>query len=638
MSGENNSASKIIRNRNVNIAVLLRTFPFAFLRLLLGWLCFFAITRLIFIVYNTDELTGVPFFEIIQSFFEALYVDISMACYFTAIPFLGYVAFSITGKQFFLSFNKWFSRLLLFIVSAITITELPLYDEWSHKLTYKALWFLKQPEEVFNTASVFQLIGGLIGIVLLTAAGWLLFNKIVPKAILPKRVRWLTAIIFFLIGTPLVAIGIRGGLQPIPVQVSDAYFSHHNFLNEAAANSTFHLLSNVMQNLEAYKPYTFYSRETVDSIITELHSVEKDTTISFLKTDRPNIVLVVFEGWSADVIESLGGYKGIAPHFSELVRNGISFDSCYASGNLSDQGIGAVFSAFPAQPKTSIVTIPGKYGKLPCINYEFRKAGYHTSFMFGGQLNYGNIRSYMYHNNFDRIIEGDDFPTDIFQGRLGVHDAELYTREIEELKKTQQPFFASMFTLSTHAPYDFKMKEVLHWGNESKDYINAVYYADSVLNNFMNQAKTQSWYSNTLFVFVSDHHHNTPKNYSYYSPQYRRIPLVFYGDVIKPEFRGYLSNQICSQLDLASTLMHQLKMNSAPFYWSKNLFNPYSKQFAFFTFDEGFGWKRPEGQFVWYVKENRFESEQYSSPEAKAKLFREGKAYLQRVSEDFWNR
>ena len=638
MSGSNNSAGKSIKNKKIATRLLFRTFPFAFIRLLFAWLCFFAITRLIFIVYNTDELTGIPFFEIAQSFFEALYVDLSMTCYLAGVPFLGYFAFSITGKQCFLFFNKWFSRLLILIVSVITITELPLYDEWSHKLTYKALWFLREPKEVFSTASVAQLIGGLFGIIILTAAGWWLFNKIVPPAILPRRFRLLTAALFFIAGTPLIITGIRGGWQPIPVQVSDAYFSHHNFLNEASANSTFQLMSNVLQNLEAYKPYAFYPKEIVDGVLAELHSVEKDTTISFLKTERPNVVLVVFEGWSADVVESLGGYNGVSPHFSQLVRNGISFDSCYASGNLSDQGIGAVFSAFPAQPKTSIITIPGKYGKLPCINTEFRKAGYYTSFMFGGQLNYGNIRSYMYYNNFDRIIEGKDFPSDIYHGRLGVHDDGLYSRQLDELKKTKQPFFASLFTLSTHAPYDFKMKEMLHWGAESKDYINAVYYADSVLNNFMIEAKKQPWYSNTLFVFVSDHHHNTPRNYSYYDPAYRRIPLVFYGDVIKPEFRGYQSKQICSQLDLASTLMHQLNMNAASFSWSKNLFNPYTKEFAFFSFDEGLGWKRPEGQFVWYVKDNRLQFEKYQEPLQKKRLLMEGKIYLQRISEDFWKR
>jgi phosphoglycerol transferase MdoB-like AlkP superfamily enzyme len=614
-----------------------RSYPLLFFRQYLFWLLFFAITRTVFLIYNHEELSGIGWPELIQTYFEAVYVDISMACYLLAIPFICFAAFGFSDKRIALIINRRVTSFLIMLVSSITLAELPIYDEWGHKLTYKALWFLKQPAEVLHTASYTQLISGSIGILVLSVVGIRLLIFMVPYPELGVKTSKTAALLFFLLTPVLLFTGLRGGYRPIPIQVSDAYFSHHNILNTASVNSTFHLLSNVLQNLEAHKPYTFMSPKKATKLLEELYEVKKDTTIQFLTTNRPNVILVVFEGWAADVVEGLGGYSGIAPHFSRLISNGISFDSCYASGNLSDQGMGAVFSAFPAQPKSSIVTQPTKYIHLPCINTSFKNAGYTSSFMFGGQLNYGNIRSYMYYNGFDRITEGKDFESSIYQGRLGVHDGDLLARQFEDLKKEKQPFFSALFTLSTHGPFDFLGNHyALKWGDKEREYINSVHYADSCLNQFMKRARAQPWYENTLFVFISDHHHNTPKGYSYFEPAYRRIPLVFFGDVIKPEFHGYKSTKICSQLDLASTLLHQLKMDAGAFSWSRNLFNPYSKEFAFYTFDEGFGWIRPEGRLVWHVRENRYEFERYANLSQKPRLFLEGKAYLQRISEDFW--
>lgn len=598
------------------------------------WLCFFALTRLIFLLYNREELHGIPLSETSKAFTRALYVDLSMAAYFMLVPLI-LTGISAFYPKTWLSFlNNGFQKSLIVLVSLITIAELPIYDEWGHKLTYKALWFLQHPAEVYHTASLKQFWGGLLATGIIAFAGFRMFRLFTSnntdQSLLKPQVKLFSLIIWL----AFTLTAIRGGYKPIPIQISDAYYSRHNILNAASANSSFHLISNVLQNLEAKKPYRFMDSAKAANLINQLYKTEKDTTVLFLSAEKPNVILIVLEGWAADVVSSMGGLEGIAPHFSRMASMGISFDSCYASGNLSDQGMGAVFSAFPAQPRTSIITLPDKYVKLPCINTAFLNAGYHTSFLFGGQLSYGNIRSYMYYNRFHQILEESDFNTSIYRGRLGVHDGDVLERQLAELNSASTPFFASLFTLSTHGPYDFPGGRPLKWGDKESDYINSVHYADSCLNQFMIKARKQPWFNQTLFVFVSDHHHNTPKGYSYFHPEYRRIPLVFYGEVIKPEFRGYKDKVVCSQLDLATTLLRQLRMTSPHFPWSNNLFNPYSKRFAFYTFDEGFGWIRPEGRLVWFA-DNRIEAGKYANPEDKARLLEEGKAYLQRVTEQF---
>lgn len=614
-----------------------QSLPFRFLKQFATWLLFFCITRSIFLLYNFSDLHDAGFGETLAAFFYALYVDVAMCCYIMALPFLLYVVMYFWSSPLPDRINRIYNTIVVVLVSIITISELTIYDEWAHKLTFKAIWFLRNPSEVFHTASWAQLLLGTAGIIFLSTVGWKLFSKILgPYYVSPER-RWVHSIAFTLLTPALLVTGLRGGWRPIPIQVSDAYYSTNNFLNYVSVNSSFHLMSSIFQS-RTTEPYRFMADAEAEKLFTSLHAMPKDTTIAVLDTTRPNVVLVVLESWAADLVKTLGGFDGITPRTDELMKNGIVFDSCYASGNLSDQGMAAVFSAFPAQPTTSIITQPEKYNHLPCMNKEFKKAGYSTSFLFGGQLNYGNIRAYMYFNQFDRITEGSDFGSEVPQGRLGAHDEYAYARVLQNLKGVKEPFFASMFTLSTHGPFDIPMKkDKLKWGDKEQDYINSAYYADSCIGNFISAAKKEPWYNNTIFVFVADHSHNTPKNYEYFAPEYRRITFWMYGEPIKKEYRGYHYTKICSQVDVASTLLHQLQMDASTFRYSKNLFNPFAPAFAYYSYENGFGWISSKGEVVYDVNSKSHARVREAVPGAKEALTREGAAYLQVMFNQYLN-
>jgi phosphoglycerol transferase MdoB-like AlkP superfamily enzyme len=104
---------------------------------------------------------------------------------------------------------------------------------------------------------------------------------------------------------------------------------------------------------------------------------------------------------------------------------------------------------------------------------------------------------------------------------------------------------------------------------------------------------------------------------------------------MKPEFRNIKNHRVCSQLDLAATLLNQLQCDSRLFNWSNNLMNPYTQQFAAYTFDEGIGWVRPGEHLVFHVGGNRLDYMRVSSETRKALLIKEAKAYLQRITEVF---
>ena len=569
-----------------------------------------------------------------------------MASYFLAFSFIIFSVYTFLPKKIISYIHQGYVILLLLLFSTITIAELEIYDEWGSKMNMKAIHFLKHPFEVVNSTTTLFLVMGLITISVLVFIGNFLYGKISPFSPLTASARtkgfkkFIFLFIFILVAPVLIALGIRGGTQQIPIQQSDVYFSKHNILNIAAVNSGWNLGQSILENIKHLEgnPYTYYTDDEAKKTVSTIYKIEKDTTIHFLKTNRPNIVLVILESWSADMIQSLGGYDGAAVNFDRLASEGIMFDSLYASGDLSHQGMAAIFSAFPAQPSAiSIISQPSKYIKLPCLNTEFHKAGYTSSFLFGGQLSYGNIKAYMYYNDFDKILEGKDFDNDIPQGKLGVHDEFLYERQLKELKNEKQPFFAAMFTLSSHNPYDMPMpeKDKVKWGEDEVNYVNSVRYADQKLFEFVQNAKKEKWFDNTLFVFIADHSHRSPRHWIQEQPEYRKIPMLFWGNVIKNEFKGYRHKKICSQLDLASTLLNQLDISSERYTWSKNLFNPYTSQFAFYETFNGFGWIR-SGQYVVYSHPNKsFLFEKTVSIEEKARLEQEGKSFMQTMFQQY---
>jgi len=296
----------------------------------------------------------------------------------------------------------------------------------------------------------------------------------------------------------------------------------------------------------------------------------------------------------------------------------------------------AVFGGFPSTPITAITHNLDKIIKLPSLTKELEKEGYSTSFYFGGELMYGGINSFISVNGFDVIKEISDFSDDLPRGKLGIHDEFILSEQIIDLKNEKQPFFSALFTVSTHSPYDQPMDDVISWADDDNQngYLNSAYYTDKCLGEYFEKARKQPWYSNTLFIILADHSHNTYNNWPVYSKEYRKIPLLFYGDVIKDEYRGGKVDRIGSQTDIAITLLSQLDIATNDFFWSRNLLNPTIPEFAFFETGEGLGWVSPRGYFVYNNTIDNYQEMQIE-PQLKDSIVMDGKSYLQELFRQF---
>jgi len=604
-------------------------------KILIFFIVLFAAMRIVFIVnyWHLVNVDMVPFVEILKGFFKALPLDIATACYIMALPALVTFVFTCINKNISYRWLRWYFYVIIALYILAVMGEIGIYGEWGTKLSAKALAYLENPSEVINTASTQQT----VLLVSLWACFTLLFGWWYVRWIEPsdkvrreRKTDWFMYPSVFVLVFGLIFLGMRGGFGEIPISTSSGYFSNYKIVNIMTVNPAYNLIENITNDrkVKDNAHFTYMDFETAEKITKETHQVECDSTINILKTERPNVLIVLLESWSADLIESLGGDPSITPNFHELEKDGLLFTNFYASANRSQQAIASIIGGLPGLPVTTITNHQEKYYAIPSIIQPLDSLGYYSSFYFGGELNYGNILSYLRYNEFNRVVEGKDVNERFHKGKLGIQDTDMLPWAAKDINTQPEPFFTTIFTLSTHSPYDYpKIFEELEWPQLEKVFVNSAKYTDIALKLFMDRAKQQPWYENTLFLFMADHSHPSYKNHPLESFEYHKIPLLIYGEPLQDSLRGTTFDKICGNTDIPATILAQLGLQHDEFIWSKDVFNTCYKPFAFFELYSGLGWKTNEGEFVittnGRVLKNTFTEEQSDS------LTRQGKAYMQ---------
>ncbi len=604
------------------------------------WLILFAAERTVFLLWYANSMTseGIGFIDILLDYWHALKLDLATASYLLVIPFVLLTIRIYSGWRWTEKVTKYYVAFVVVLYALICMAEIGLYQEWNTKLSYKALVYLRHPSEVVNSMQTYRFVVLLMLWIVQSVFFIYLYNRFFTVNITErtKHIPILLRVAWTVLLPAFIFIGIRGGLREIPITVSQSYFSDHNILNIAAVNPGYNIAFNVVENagMNTFGPFFRFSDEEAVQIVREIRQVPIDTTVLITNVRQPNIVFVLLESWPADVIESLGGVPGITPEFHKLETGGLLFTNFYATGNRSQQGNASIYAGLPAIPVTTLADHSEKYDALPSLVKVLNEQGYFTSFYFGGQLIYGNLKSFLMHNEFDRIVEGDDLDRQLPRGKLGVHDAFMLQKYAGDLRKMQEPFFSTVFTLSSHSPYDFPGDRPIDWIKTENKFINSVHYTDGCLGRFFEEMKASSVWDSTLFFIMSDHSHLSYKGYPLWSFEYHQIPLLVTGGALKKEYAGEQITRICTNNDIPATVLKQLDLPAGDFSWSRNMLNPYASEYAFFELNDGFGWKRPYGNLVksvvnkWYYQKN-------APVKKRSQLEKEGNAYVQVLLKEF---
>lgn len=609
------------------------------LQLLFFYLLLFGVCRIIFLLYFFSEIKESGPGQLPLSLWNALPLDISAAAYLLFIPLIILLFEPLDKKHRVLSALRIYLIVTSFIIILLSVSEIGVYREMHVKLYFHLLSHLWPPDELFHTVSY-----GLIATLLfISVVLFVLFYRFSLVLTTPQHhsnhhsTHWWKRFLFFAACVGLLIAGSRGGIQPIPINEGEVYFSDNQCVNDATVNPLWNIIHSYIENqlVLSGDSYRVMPQEDADPIVSGLFHTPSDSFIPLFKTARPNICILILESWSASVVGSLGGFEGLTPGFDSLAANGYLFTNFRPAGHVSDQGIPAILSGYPALPIGSAINQPERQVHLPCINNELADAGYYSSFFFGGQLIYGNIKAYIYRNRFSRVVEQKDLPSSLPSGRLGINDSVMLAVWLDSLNQMPRPFFSNLFTLSSHSPFDIPSPYTIDWGGYYMPYLNGIRYSDRQLQVFFEKARKQPWYDETIFLLVADHSHGTPKNYDYSSPEMYHIPLLITGGALKDEFRGRKNNALGSQTDIAATLLKQLHLPVHPYRWSKNLMNPSANKFAFYTFNEGFGFLESERQVVWNKKFPYLNRNITTGKAEDDSLYRKGAAMLQTLMKDF---
>jgi phosphoglycerol transferase MdoB-like AlkP superfamily enzyme len=589
-------------------------------------------------LFFTKEISESSFLEISKIIPKSFAIDISFISYLLVVIAMLLWLNTFFRTRFFSKIAFVFTTFFIFISSLINGGEVALYSEWKTKLNFTALSHFSNPTEVFSTASL----GHILTTILFVFVG-IIFIRIYKKQVHPffpfqNSGNTFGKVIVRILSLPLIfgllLIGIRGGLQEIPINLSDAYFSNNLIINDIAVNPNWYVFQSIYKSKTSFKgnPYEKYTDEECEEFIKDLYKINNDTTILVLTTKTPNIIFVLLESWSADNIESLQGLNGITPNFKDLEKKGILFTDFYSNGWVSDQGMSSIFSSFPVFPYVAIINQADKSRKLASLNKSLKT--YHSSFFFGGQLTYGNIKGYLISNGFNVVKDEEDY-SHLLSGSLGVHDEYMFGEFKKELADLPQPFMSALFTISSHSPYDFPAEHKLSFDSKEDKYVNSVAYTDKCLGEFMESVKGEDWYKNTLFVIVADHSHNSPRGWRKAQKERFKIPMLWFGEVLKKDFRGTKNTTLGSHIDIVPTLLAQLNLPNKEYKWGKDLFNPNLEHAVPYAFHKGFGLIRENGYYAFSESYDRIIENHAENKAEEDKLKKEAEMYFQSAFKEY---
>lgn len=557
---------------------LTRTFIF--------WMMLFLGIRILFVVANYRFLEGSLGHKLLL-FLAALRLDLATAAYLTLPVFITWLLFSIFKKTAFLKTAFFINVVLIIPVLFIGLLNIANYANWQTVANKRILLYFENPAEVSHFMSNRQLILTPFGLIALIWIVLKLHKRFVKKQHEPQA-GW-KAYLGLGCCIPLLIVFMRGGIQQLPINESAAYYSVHQGNDHAAVNPVYYFAHSASEYFYVENKFFFNTNEKNKSLVQELMTEKTmDSTIVLTSLENPNLVIILLESWTADVLEELGGEKGITPFTQSILGESFLFSQCYGSGYRTDQGLVSVLAGYPAQPDNSIIAYPDKIKELPTICRHLKNKNYHSSFFYGGDITFAEMKSFIVQQGFDYIFDKENYDPKDCNSKWGAHDGKVLESQINYLNSKKPPFLSCVLTLSTHEPFEVPIEHKFPHDSDPGKFKNSAYYTDQCLKSYFQAAKKTNWYKNTLFLLVADHGHHLPMERSLNTPESKRIVCLLTGGALAKNLQGKKWDHVMNQHDLIKLLAPYFGFNAQHFPFAKNPFtckNP----FAYFANEDVLG-------------------------------------------------
>ncbi len=589
----------------------------------------FVCQKPLFMLYNEAIDKGLSFNDFCQVMFHGMSLDATTAGYLTAFPFLC-ILVSIWLKKFPLrKILLPYYIVISILISLVFVGDMALYPFWGFKLDASIFLYLDSPKEALASVSTgFVLLRVAVILLLVVFHVWLM-RKVTPKRLqaVSKRLAGTGGMI--LLGGLLFVV-VRGGVTESTSNVGQVYFSNDQFLNHSAVNPNFSLLSSMGKSKDFASEFNFFDESRRAQLFDGLYTTEDgDTVISVLNTKKPNILIILMEGMGGVFVEPLGGLSDVTPNLNRLSEEGLFFTQCYANSFRTDRGTVCALSGYLGLPTASVMKIPAKSRTLPAISEELVKAGYTTDFLYGGDINFTNMKSYLLSKGYQKLTADTDFSLlEQTSNAWGVNDDITFEHLYNLLKDRKNgPWMTTFLTLSSHEPFDVPY-------NRLEDKIpNAFAFTDDCLGKFIEKLKQTPVWDNLLVVCIPDHGFRYPKEKVDRGGEFSHIPMLWLGGAVKQPMKV---DKIMNQTDMAATLLGQLGLNHSMFTFSRNVLgSAYTYPFSFHCHGGGFAFRDSTGVSAYDTKANQISFEE---PSANEERLNRGKAILQSVYDDLGSR
>ena len=566
------------------------------------------------------------------AFIRGLWFDNVIACYISLLPLIVIIISFLCGykKTYLFKFITIYIQILFGITFAISAANIPYFEYFFKNINSSIFnWFeygsttLKM---LFEESSYYFSIGLFFCILILFVWGTkrirnIFINKNEELSDTDTRC-WQKRIIVCLLGGCLIGLcifGIRGRRGYNPIKISAAFYCEDPFLNQIGINPTFNLLTSIIddlrpenkqlnlinENLAIRNTQTFLHRQG-NKISPLYYTLNPDTIVH----KKSNVVIIFMESMSANLMSTFGQQKKLTPFLDSLFHQSIGFTHFYSAGIHTNHGLYATLYSFPAIMKRNLMkgtNIP-IYSGLPTV---LKKNGYRNLFFMTHERQYDNMNAFLRTNGYDEIYSQENYPKNKIVNSFGVQDDFLYDYTINILNKKaklNQPFMASILSISNHPPY-----VIPSWFHPTSNNVEEqiVEYADWSLHQFFEKAKKQPWFKNTIFILEADHGKKVGKPDSELPSSFNHIPLIIYSSNLKPSIK----EDWCGQIDIQPTLLHLLGINATQANFGIDIFSE-KRPCIFYTADDLIG-ARDETRLFEYNPSTKQEFLYYLSQDGK---------------------
>lgn len=348
----------------------------------------------------------------------------------------------------------------------------------------------------------------------------------------------------------LVVIAARGGLQTKPVRIISASYYGNAQNASLVLNTPFTIIQSIGKKTLAEKKYL--STEEADKLI----QLKKDYTSSYM-FEKKNVVIFILESFSTEYIGAVNkSKKGYSPFLDSLIQHSYVFENAYSNGKKSNEAMPSIVSSLPSLQDESFTNSTYQGNELSSLPKLLKHKGYYSAFFHGGFNGSMSFDAYAKNAGYDDYYGFNEYENkNDYDGNWGIYDGAFMQFFGQKLSSAHKPFFATLFTLSSHPPYTIPQK----YANKYKASISAKHksylYTDESLREFFDYAKTKNWYTNTVFVFVPDHTPDADDEYYNTKVSYYQIPIIVFDP--STELVGR-STKVVSQVDIMPSLLDYL--------------------------------------------------------------------------------